>query len=307
MLSRSQENRLWRHGLTYLHDAASLKILLGEPTLLNGLLCYHDGRVVTLCGYPLRDEVPGPDSYELAARSLMTDVQPFEALALVGPWRMESLPDKELVSCMESSSRLLADLFLTLDDYSFRNIRAFKQARRREGLRTVVDRERGFSAHHLRLLEHFLASRWSEDLESNLNLMEYAVSLWPLAALRQAEMINIYEGSRLCGFSIWRHAFRDVGIGSFIMTDGTPYASDALVSASLESARRRNISFFNLAPSLSYGQYRFKVKWKAYPLVGVPVIQVFAREGARLENLRSYWTRLFFPLYLKGRETGRDN
>lgn len=261
MLNRDESRRIKREGLSTLHDYWFNSLFAGEPYFEDGLLAYYDGRIVTLCGFPLRGESPVDDSvYHRVACKWVRD-RGAEAVIFLGPrpvsFRVLSKEGLRRVA-EEPPHRIDGELLIDCasDSGSVFRRRVYRRARAQDFDLTL--RKGGIvSAEHFQLVEMFYRER-----ELTAYLAENAFVLPTVLRSRRVQLIEARKNGRLCGFAAMHKPFADTAVGLFMMSNHrVTGVCDFLYGVMLEQAIRLGASSLNVGPSPSLGHFNFKVKW----------------------------------------------
>jgi len=267
MLTRSEVRRIERHGISTFHDYWFNSLFAGEPYLEDGLLAYYDGRVVTLCGFPLRD-VPTikPSIYNRLAQKWVKE-RKAESIIFIGPKpvSLQALANEGLrLVAQEKRHRFAAELFIDCSGNpgSIFKRRVFRRAKIRD-FQLTVRRGGMMSSEYFRLVELFYRQR-----ELTGYLAEMAFALPAMLRSHKVHLIEARRNDRLCGFVAVHKPFVDICVGLFLATDnGINGVCDFLYAAMLDQAKHMGASFVNVGPSPSAGHYDFKLKWGGQPRV----------------------------------------
>jgi hypothetical protein len=266
MLSAEDQEQIRERGLATLHDFRIVSPTSGEPFYEGGLLCYYDGRILLVCGQPLRDDpIPTPVFVRETIRRWIAGRQ-VDSVIYIGPepidlrfLRQEGFTRTEVGARRTCS----AELFLPVDDApaGVRLSRVYRRANR-NGFRARVRPGNLIQVDHLDLVERFYRRR---DLSKYL--LETALGL-PVALMSQATtIIEAVEEDRIRGFVTVHKPFNDVTVALFLAHDETTGVSDFLYAQLVEHARAVGASYVNVGPSPSIGHFHFKRKWRGIPLV----------------------------------------
>jgi len=265
MLTRKQITLIDQKGISTLHDFRVVSLVSGEPNFEDGILSYYDGRLVTICGFPLRGEPP-IDANRLREVSRFWSVRrSAEGIDYVGPHYVDfRFLRASKFRCVErfKGNYLATELVIDCNGGSEElfKLRLYKRSRSR-GFQATVKRGGILSAEHFRLIETFYGQR-----EVTNYLAEMAFVLPALLSSRRLWFIEARKGGRLCGFLTLHACFRDLGVALFLYHDEqTPGVSDFLYSEMLNHAHHCDIAVINIGPSLTRGHYNFKLKWGGKP------------------------------------------
>jgi len=267
MLTRKQISLIDEKGISTLHDFRVVSLISGEPYLEDGVLSYYDGRLVMLCGFPLRGEplIEKTRLRELSKRWITK--RSAEGIIYIGPQSLD-------LRCLRASrlrcvERFKGEYFSTelVIDCNGRSDELFKRRlyrrSRSRGFEATIKTGGILSAEHLRLIETFYGLR-----EITCYLAEMAFALPALLRSRRFSLIEARKDGRLCGFLALHESFKDVRVAFFLYHDHqTPGVSDFLYSEMLSLARRVGIASINIGPSPTLGHYNFKLKWGGTPAV----------------------------------------
>lgn len=295
MLTRQQSRLIRERGVCTLHDYWVSSLVSGEPFYEDGVLAYYDGRVVELCGFPLRGG-PAPGADVLRALSERWVGRGADAVLYMGPdalqfrWldelgyrRVEryggdAISAELVIDCAERAGGIFST-------------RTYRRARAM-GFASSVGRGGIVSAEHLRLVEGFYQLRQMSGY-----LAEIAFALPAVLRSPRVHLIDARHDGRLCGFVVLHKAFADLVVALFLAHDNrTPGVCDFLYAAMLDQASAMGASGVNIGPSPTRGHYGFKRKWGGEPAVppyhlvrwarGQLAKRLYASWGPRLVRLR---------------------
>ena len=267
MLTRKQTSLIDEKGISTMHDFRVISLISGEPYFEDGVLSYYDGRLVTLCGFPLRGEAPLERTRlrEHAKRWIVERAA--EGVVYIGPQYLDlrclralSLHRVRNFKGNSCSTELIIDCDGSADKIFKR--RLYRRSRAR-GFEATIKTGCILSAEHLRLIETFYALR-----EITCYLAEMAFVLPTLLRYRRVSLIEARKNGRLCGFLALHKSFKDMLVALFLYHDHqTPGVSDFLYSEMLNYAHRAGVASVNVGPSPTPGHYTFKLKWGGKPAV----------------------------------------
>src|SRR6266851_1764501 len=115
MLSRVVSNRIKKFGQSTLHDYWFTSLFAGEPHFEDGMVVYFDGRVVSLCGYPLQCAPPIEDAHVIRLAQKWVREGGAESVIYLGPdvVRLNKLKDLGLRRVAEQKPWVVsAELFI---------------------------------------------------------------------------------------------------------------------------------------------------------------------------------------------------
>ena len=250
-----------------MHDYWAESLFSGEPYFEKGVLSYFDGRVVTICGFPLRGcpLIENGDLHELIHSWIRKNG--VEAILVVGPRRLDlrclrryGFRQTHSAGGRDTSCELLIDCTgapNTVLDHTFYR-RSVKT-----GLKSRVKCGSIVSVEYLKLIELFF------DQNDLTDYLAQLICVLPvLLRSRRVWLIEARENGRLCGFATLHKAFSDIAVGLFLAHDRrTSYVSDFLYGEALMHANKLGVHYVNVGASPSFGLYSFKRKWGGEPLV----------------------------------------
>lgn len=266
MLTAHDKRLLERRGLSVLHDHWSTSLYSGEPFLEEGTLAYFDGRLVTLCGFPLDGQEPlSGDAVRLLAE-LWVREREAEAVCFIGPARiLLSSLKRHGLRCIgeDPNEEISAELSIDVspDGDVFRS-RIYHRSR---GLGFDLAIERGGSprAEHLRVIELFYRGRHRASYLAGM-----AFTLLALLASPRVRIVEARRQGRLCGLLVLHKPFRRLAVAIFMAHDERVRGvSDFLYGRMVELGRALGVAAINVGPSPTRGHYDFKWKWSARPAV----------------------------------------
>lgn len=292
MLTRDQRRRIEIGGLCTLHDYWLNSLWAGEPYFEDGLLAYYDGRLVTLCGFPLRDEPIAADSvYRRVAREWVRD-RGAEAIDFLGPKPVSfrHLGKEGLRSVTEEKPYHISGELLincTTNSGTIFRRRVYRRSRA-QNFDLTLRRGGIVSAEHFRLVEMFYRRR-----ALTAYLAEIAFVLPAVLRSRRVQLIEARRDGRLCGLGVMHKPFDDIAVGLFMMGDHQATGvCDFLYAAMVEEARRLGAKSLNVGPSPSVGHFEFKVKWGGEQKVPPYYFVRWARGTLARRNHSSWGPRL---------------
>jgi hypothetical protein len=267
MLTRSESQRIRREGLSTTHDYWFNSLFAGEPFVQDGLIVYYDGRIVSLCAFPMRNttKLDAVVCRQIAHR--WVSERGAEGVIFVGPRSVDFAVLAKLglrKTWEEKPRRISAELFIDCSDRerSAFNRRLFRRSRAL-GFEVCVRTGGIISAEHFRLVERFYAER-----QLTAYLAEVAFVLPAVLRSEKVRIIEARQAGYLHGFVAMHKPFCDTAIGLFMMCNQqVPGVSDFLYSVMLEQAYALGASYLNVGPSPSSGHFNFKLKWGGEPKV----------------------------------------
>jgi hypothetical protein len=288
MLTPSQRNDIMQNGLSTLHDYWTESLISGEPFFEDDVLIYYDGRMVSLCSFPLRGRKPVEAAViKDLSRRWVVDNQA-EALIYWGPEKMDFRHLKKYgFRCTEgyAGGEQAAELFINCAEAAaaVHHLRSYRLAVRC-GF-TAEFRTGGIvPADYFKLIEAFFRKAGVSDY--------LATMAFVLPALLRSGDVHLVEArleGKLCGFSTLHKPFSDIAVGLFLAHDAqTPHVSDFLYGQTIIYAEQLGIKLLNVGSSPSVGHYNFKRKWGAEPLVPPFYYSIWAR-GQLARRKYMYW------------------
>ena len=263
MLRRSDRSRIDEYGYCTLHDFRLNSLSAGEPFFERDVLAYYDGRLVTLCGFPLEDQEAV--SYEVIRDLAVAWVadRGAEAIVYVGPGSVDLRKlgsfGLRVVSRLRAT-RLSGEVVIDCSesDASARLSRVYRRSVRLPF--TIVHRRPGIIAsEHFKLIET-VYRRWP----ITPYLAELAFALPAILRLPRTHIIEARQSSRLCGFVVLHRAFVKSLTGVLIAADeAADGVSDFLYAAMVDYATSSGARGVNVGASPTHGQFVFKQKWGA--------------------------------------------
>lgn len=267
MLRKRDRTVIRKGGISTTHDYWFNSLIAGEPHYENDLITYYDGRIVTICGFPLNN---ASDLDSKACRILADEwvrERGAEGVVFVGPrpvsFNVLTKVGYRLIAeetPYERSAEMLIDC--TNGASSIFSRRLYRRSRSLDFALTV--RSGGLvSAEHFKLIEMFYRER-----HLTAYLAEVAFAIPAVLRSSKVRLIEARKGNRLCGFVVFHKPFDDVAIGLFMMTDSqVSGVCDFLYSVMLEEAHRGGAKRLNVGPSPTVGHFNFKLKWGGIPAV----------------------------------------
>ncbi len=297
MLTSQQSLRIRIKGISTLHDYWFNSLYAGEPYLERDMLVYYDGRVVTLCGFPLREESFDGEVCRSVVRDWAINRRA-EAIIFMGPRRVSlNLLRKEGFRCIAEGRprRITQELFIDCSRSagSAFSSRVYRRSQARDFDLSL--RQGGIvSAQHFRLLELFYRER-----ELSEELAEVAFALPAVLRSRRIRLIEARRNNELCGFAALHKPFAQTAVGLLMIGDSSVRGvSDFLLGAMLDQASLLGACNLNVGSSPSLGHFNFKLKWGGQPQVPACYYAQWARGnmarryhlswGPRLTRLKNY-------------------
>jgi hypothetical protein len=292
MLTRKQISLLDEKGISTLHDFRINSLIAGEPFMQDGVLSYFDGRLVTVCGFPLRGEgvieqntLRNLSKYWITKRSA-------EGIIYIGSQsldlrclRASGLRRDERFKGQDFSAELVIKCNGSSEEIS--KHRFYRRACSR-GFESTVKTGGILSAEHLKLIERFYSLR-----EITCYLAEMAFALPAVLRSKRVSLIEARQNGRLCGFLALHECFKDMLVALFLYHDHqTPGVSDFLYGEMLRYARRFGAATVNVGPSPTRGHYNFKLKWGGESAVPPYYLVGWMRGRLRLRSHKSWGPRL---------------
>ena len=267
MLRKRDCTLIHRKGICTTHDYWFNSLIVGEPHLQKEVITYYDGRVATICGFPLNGSTfNSADCRDLAVEWVKE--RGAESVVFVGPRQvnLKALTGAGLRLVAEEqpfgpSAELVIDC--TNEPSSVFSRRLYRRSRSLDFDLKV--RDGGLvSAEHFRLIEMFYRER-----RLTAYLAEAAFAIPAVLRSQKVRLLEARREQKLCGFVAFHKPFHDIAIGLFMMTDSrVPGICDFLYSVMLEESQRAGALRLNVGPSPSVGHFNFKLKWGG--VVAVP-------------------------------------
>ena len=297
MLTSQQILRIRTKGISALHDYWFNSLFAGEPYLERDMLVYYDGRVVTICGFPFREELFDGEVCRSVARDWALNRRA-EAIVFMGPRRvsLDCLRKEGFRRIAEGRPRRITEeLFIDCSGAprSALSTRVYRRSQARDFDLTL--RQGGIvSAQHLQLLELFYRER-----ELSEELAEVAFALPAVLRSRRIRLIEARRNKELCGFAAFHKPFAHTAVGLLMIVNPTVRGvSDFLYGKMLDQARLLGACDLNVGSSPSLGHFKFKLKWGGRPQVPSCYYAQWARGniarryhiswGPRLTRLKNY-------------------
>jgi hypothetical protein len=268
MLTSDQRQRIEKHGLSTLHDYWFNSLFAGEPYFQEEMLAYYDGRVVTLCGFRLRDAPAIDDATCCQLARYWVREHGAESVIFIGPHPVDFsvLAEEGFRRVVEERpERIAGELFIDCTNHpgSVFARRVYRRARAME-FELTLGNGGIVSADHYRLVEQFYQKRRMTGY-----LAEIAFALPTIFRSARIQLLEATKNGRLCGFIAMHKPFTDTAVGLFLASDRKVIGvCDFLYGCMLELAREWGATTLNLGPSPTRGHFNFKVKWGGK--IGVP-------------------------------------
>lgn len=288
MLTHKKKEQLRLRGSSTLHDHWFISIFAGEPHLEDGVLSYYDGRLVTLCGFPLRNDPPiGSAVVRRLAEHWVADAG-VQSICYVGPNFVNLTGLRKFgLRCVaqQPAFPIASELFIDCNgnpDSVFKK-RIYRRSRSLE-FKSRIRTAGNVSAEHFQLIELFYRER-----ELTPYLAEISFALPVLLRSRRVHLIEARKEGKLCGFIALHKPFLDIAVGLFMACrQDMPGVCDFLYSAMLEESQRLGATSVNVGPSPSVGHFNFKKKWGAVPVVPPYYYMQWAR-GSLARRFHTSW------------------
>jgi len=248
-------------GRHVMHDHWFSSLLYGEAFLDDDKVAYFDGRALTLCAFPLagRDL---PDRTEVARWAVgWVERTGAEALLLIAP----NCPDLRHLraSRMERfhtwRARLIGrEMIAPVIDPAVRGSGARRARRALQAPYEVnIGVGGGMDAARLRLIERF---------QRDIGMTPYLAGLtaaWPAVLTRKhVSFIEARDASGVRGFIAMHRPFASVAVAIGMARDERASGvGDFLYAQMLVQAGAWGCAAVNLGPSVTPGQFRYKLKW----------------------------------------------
>ncbi len=266
MLTPTESKVIEHEGFSTMHDYWFNSLFAGEPFLHDGVLVYYDGRIATICGFPMRHQSVIEAGVSCHVAKEWVTHHGAENIIYMGPDQVDfgCLNSLGLRQVWENEPRPnSAELFIDCAEAdSIFKSRLYRRSRSLPFELTV--RSGGtVSAEHFLLIEKFYSAR---DLTAFLAEMLFVLPI--LMRSSRVQLIEARQDGRLSGFVMIHRPFCDTAVGLFMMCSGSSRGvSDFLYSAMVEQARALGVAYLNLGPSPSAGHFNFKLKWAGKPRV----------------------------------------
>ncbi len=226
----------------------------GESFLLEDHLCYVPPGVLIFIGYPLKEDFDAGKMDRVLGKA-MKRFQP-DRVALIAP-----------AITQRTGERQPPDSYYRLDLQNLRIPSKVKNMVRRASRELSVEITRDFTPEHRKLVTLFQGSHTLDPGTGRIfeKIPEY------LAALPTARIVNARDGSgTLSAFDIADFWPKQYGIYMFNFRTPqkpVPGASDLLLRALIEHARKGGKTYLNLGLGWNEGVVFFKKKWGGEPFL----------------------------------------
>ncbi len=266
------------------HDYFVWTGLLGEPSLLDGVLSYFDGETATVVGFPLVGQSQPSATWVRRLRSVIAawlESSQAQFVSYIGPFRV---PDSTLPGWspvfVEPPVACNVDIFLDLDQTATgrkrRKARQNLHRAARSGLVLWIGQRPYLGAQHLRLLRS-LAAR------DSLSVRDVG-ALSNVVSILRSDRTTVFEatvGERLAGFCVAHQYYRTTAFAVVAAFDPMyTGCADLVYSAMIDHFAGLGVRQLGLGYAFDEGSYRFKTKW-AGARAGKPFYElIWERRGA---------------------------
>jgi hypothetical protein len=266
MLTEEEQDSIIRNMCVYEHEWRYLASYLGEPFLLEDILAFFDGRVLSICAFTLGDARQLSDN-DFEER--ITIVDQSICPELVSAWGNVQLPEKikmggkELCPVTNSEEKYLGDYSIDIyehfDNFSpeaRKAIRSFK----RDGLQTTISPSTRLSWRELDLIE-----KWRNRISPGIIGTIAGASISNFVLSVPSYTARCFFGKHLVGFSVFTKPSPDraVNLMSFAERLQGIRIEDSLLHATIEACKLQNISRLHLGYAGTDSLASFKEKWGA--------------------------------------------
>lgn len=246
-----------------LHNAAIYRPVYGWPEVVDGFPLYADGNRVFLVGFPLDTS---RTSVERRVGSVIRQLWEHYGDSLCLEYWGPRLPDPTLiprsVRCLRISppTETNRDVLLSLNNLTPEIVRSYRFVRRaiRCGLCAKINLTKTVTAHHVALVEHFLATHCGLDEDE-----ERYVAAWrKVLDDHGSRLFEVYNGDRLTGFAVLSWFSVEVPTYAFGFFDNAVAGtSDLAHAAMIEYALEYGARALDLGYSVHSTLLRYKRKW----------------------------------------------
>lgn len=299
MLTHEEQSRVVKDMCVYEHEWRYLAGYLGEPFLLDDVLCFYDGRALNVCVFTL-GSAKTLSSDELKSRLAILDkeIQP----RLVHVWGDVFTPANievgrvKLRRVVQAEAKFPGEYSLDLANvpgaYSAEVMKAIRSFRR-DNLQFTVDASTRLSWRELALIE-----RWQERISPGIAGTVAGASIAGYVLSSSSYTVRCFIDHRLVGFSVFSRptAERAVNLMSFAERLRGVKIEDGLVYSTIQTCRSQNVRWLHLGYAGTDSLGRFKQKWGATK-TGADYTQAIYVDGQDWEKCAQdftfyWWARL---------------
>ena len=288
MLTPKDKKQIYQCGVSTYHDYWFMSLFFGEPFFEKGITTYYDGRIVTVCGFPLNgdSEIKNAEFRHIAKRWVIE--RKIDGLLFIGPRPVDfsflknyGFRRTELQSRCNINSELSIDC--TNNPESVLNKRIYRRTQLIE-FESKVKSGGIVSAENIRLIEQFYQK---EEISGYLAVLAYSIPC--ILKSQRVWLIEARKDKQLCGLLALHKPFADIAMALFMVHDHcTVGVSDFLYCKMLDQAKRVKANKVNIGTSHSEGAYNFKIKWGGRPEVS-PLYFVKWMRGHLARHLYTSW------------------
>ncbi|MCB0320418.1 MAG: hypothetical protein KDD60_05780, partial [Bdellovibrionales bacterium] len=265
MLTEGELEFISKHAYTSEHDHFFYSLLLGEPSLVEGCLCYFDGEHLTIEGSHLLRETVDDDRIQ----RIVASKPEFARARSVWYWGPSPIGAKALKGrdavLYSSPCDTDTDQYIKLSEWSLSKLpKAHNRARRAERNGVTIESSKEtkiFTWEHYELMRKFFSYH-----SVNLSDTMFTLAVRPLLFAPHIRLLDAFDAERnLVGFGLLSelHPNYYTLLQSFFSRD-TPGAADLFYKYMIEHAKASGVERIHFGHSVrSKGLYEFKRKWGA--------------------------------------------
>ncbi len=229
----------------------------GEPSLIDGYICFSKDNWIIFVGYPLDHDFT-TENLERVLSDSIKKFQP-EYVWLIAP----EIPPSLTQFCQERES----DWYYTLGLQGIEVKKGLRRAVRMASRELTVERNKKISKEHKRLVSEFIERKKPSPRvrELFLSMPEYVTrsetSIVLDALNKKGELTAFYV------VELGANDFATYVVGCYSKKNYVPYASDLLFFEMMNLAKDCGKSYIHLGLGVNEGIRKFKEKWGGVPFL----------------------------------------
>lgn len=298
MLDDQQRLFIKRNGWMVDHDWEILSCILGEPFLINHLLCYWDGSHLFVCSWPLERWMPIDNQTEQLLSTVAECNKLFwpQSVEIWGPLCISLksvLPNRFKRLSLKIASDDNVNLQIRFLDYIFPNkSRFFKRTiqAEKQGMICRTTNNLLFASRHHKLLADFIRRH------QNLRPFDRAYfSLAPIFACHgEARVFEAILNGESQGLIIVRENLRNTAIATWSFSNWENHTSDFLHRKMIEFYKESDFQYLDFGYSVNKNLLNYKTKWYLNVNNGAPCSYTFVDKQMSLYKGPNYWWTMLY-------------
>jgi len=291
MLNENEQKYIKTNGWMIDHDWLVYSSLLGEPFLINNLLCYWNRKHLALCSWPLEKDISESQQRDQILATVLECERQFKPLTIEvwGPMcvRLDQvLPDTFRLLAFRPPSDKNINLQIDFSQYSFpQRSRFFQRAANEKRLELRIHDKLLYAWYHYEMICHFITRH------SNLREFDRAlINLAPtFSCARNVKIFEVLMAAKVIGLAIVREALNKTAIVTWFLVGRERRVSDFLMKNVIEYYKKSKFRYLDFGYSVNEGLLSYKLKWRCNINNGSYCDYIYADEMCSNANEIDYW------------------